>query len=49
LLEGVIGTLRGHGHSVLAPHRLPANDGGISMGQAVLAAYRFESEQTEIA
>jgi hydrogenase maturation protein HypF len=40
LLEGTAGHLRGAGLRVLTPWRLPANDGGISYGQAAVAAAR---------
>jgi hydrogenase maturation protein HypF len=38
LLEGTASLLRGAGLEVLTPRRLPANDGGISYGQAAVAA-----------
>jgi hydrogenase maturation protein HypF len=38
LLEGVSRTLREAGLTVLTPRRVPANDGGIALGQAVIAA-----------
>jgi hydrogenase maturation protein HypF len=38
LLDGTSGLLRGAGLEVLTPRRLPANDGGISYGQAAVAA-----------
>jgi len=38
LLEGAAEALRGAGLAVLTPCRVPANDGGLSLGQAVLAA-----------
>ncbi|HLH64892.1 MAG TPA: carbamoyltransferase HypF [Solirubrobacteraceae bacterium] len=44
LLEAVAGALRGEGLRVLIPSRLPANDGGISYGQAVVAARRCAEE-----
>jgi hydrogenase maturation protein HypF len=37
LLEGVAQALRDHDLEVLSPRRLPANDGGLSLGQAVIA------------
>jgi len=40
LLEGVAAGLRRAGLRVLTPERLPANDGGISFGQAAVAAAR---------
>ena len=40
LLEQVSASLRDQGLLVLSPERLPANDGGISLGQAVIAAAR---------
>jgi len=38
LLEGVAEGLRRHGKTVLLPQRYPANDGGLALGQAVIAA-----------
>ncbi len=38
LLEGTTARLRARGLGVLSPERFPANDGGISLGQAVIAA-----------
>jgi hydrogenase maturation protein HypF len=40
LLKGVAQELREAGLTVLTPRRIPANDGGISLGQAVIAAAR---------
>lgn len=38
LLEGVVRALSGAGMRVLIPRMVPANDGGIALGQAVIAA-----------
>jgi hydrogenase maturation protein HypF len=38
LLEQVDGSLHGAGLRVLIPEWFPANDGGVSLGQAVIAA-----------
>jgi hydrogenase maturation protein HypF len=38
LLEEVVSRLEGHGFAVLVHSRVPCNDGGISLGQAVVAA-----------
>ena len=40
LLEGTTERLAGAGLRVLVPERLPPNDGGISYGQAAVAAAR---------
>lgn len=45
LLEGVSRALRVEGLAVLTPRQVPANDGGIALGQAVIAA-AFRSEWT---
>jgi hydrogenase maturation protein HypF len=38
LLERTVAALEGDGLRVLVPERLPPNDGGISYGQAAVAA-----------
>jgi len=38
LLEGVSQQLQEHGKTVLTPGRYPMNDGGVALGQAVVAA-----------
>ncbi len=43
LLEGVLAGLRAAGLRALVPRRLPVNDGGISYGQAAVAAARTAS------
>jgi hydrogenase maturation protein HypF len=40
LLEGLASALAARGHRVLVPRLLPPNDGGLSYGQAVAAAWR---------
>lgn len=40
LLEGVSSRLRVQGLTLLSPRLMPANDGGLSLGQAVVAAAR---------
>ncbi len=40
LLEGVSRRLAGFGLNVIAPAAFPANDGGVSLGQALIAAAR---------
>lgn len=43
LLEGVTARLERQGFTVLSPIRTPANDGGLSLGQAALAAAQASS------
>jgi hydrogenase maturation protein HypF len=38
LLHAAVGKLEQHGFRVLVHSRVPCNDGGISLGQAVIAA-----------
>ena len=45
LLTTVTGQLESHGFTVLTHSRVPCNDGGISLGQAVVAAARIEHPQ----
>ena len=40
LLEGVVGALRRADVRVLSPEKVPANDGGLALGQAAIAAAR---------
>jgi hydrogenase maturation protein HypF len=44
LLEGTAAALERDGFTVLLPQRLPCNDGGISFGQAAVAAARLRGE-----
>lgn len=46
LLEGVSERLTGLGLDAIAPAAYPANDGGVSLGQALIAAARFPDAQT---
>ena len=41
LLEGLGGALRGAGLRVLSPEKVPANDGGLALGQVAVAAARL--------
>jgi hydrogenase maturation protein HypF len=43
LAESVAAGLERHGLRVLMPERLPANDGGISYGQAAVAARQMSA------
>jgi hydrogenase maturation protein HypF len=38
LLKGLIGQLKAHDFEVYAHRQVPANDGGIALGQALVAA-----------
>ena len=49
LLNTVTGQLEGHGFTVLTHSRVPCNDGGISLGQAVVAAARINHPHTSVA
>ncbi len=44
LLEQTIRRLRESGHPVYGPEQIPPNDGGISLGQATVAAYRIRQK-----
>jgi hydrogenase maturation protein HypF len=48
LLEGVSVALRRGGLRVLAPQRVPANDGGLALGQLVVAAARRTGSGTNL-
>lgn len=40
LADGLLETLTGRGYEVFLPRQLPANDGGLSLGQATIAAFQ---------
>jgi hydrogenase maturation protein HypF len=44
LLEGLMGKLEVGGFKVFAHAEVPAGDGGLSLGQALVAAHRVERE-----
>jgi hydrogenase maturation protein HypF len=48
LLEHVSRGLAGHGLTVLTHARVPANDGGLSLGQAAIAAARSIKAEQEL-
>ena len=45
LMGQVVGLLRGKGFTVYRHRRVPTNDGGLSLGQAVLADRVFKGEE----
>jgi hydrogenase maturation protein HypF len=45
LLEGAVRRLRAAGHEVYWPRRVPPNDGGISLGQAVVAGATLRARE----
>ncbi|HWR67599.1 MAG TPA: hypothetical protein VN416_01125, partial [Desulfomonilia bacterium] len=45
LLEGCVEGLERAGFTVYTHQRVPANDGGIALGQAVVAGYRVMSTE----
>ncbi|MCP4934264.1 MAG: carbamoyltransferase HypF [bacterium] len=46
LLKSVSSDLENRGFNVLVPQKMPAGDGGISLGQAVITAARYQKEKT---
>lgn len=47
LLEGCTKRLQEEGFEVYAPRMVPANDGGVCLGQAVVAAYRVKNAKDQ--
>jgi len=47
LLETTVERLRGLNVDVFWPREIPPNDGGLSLGQAVIAAARLKNDQAE--
>jgi hydrogenase maturation protein HypF len=44
LLEGLLHVLRNQGFTIFTHHQVPTNDGGLSLGQAVIAASRLSNQ-----
>lgn len=47
LLEGALGGLKARGFEPIWPRRTPFNDGALSLGQAVIAAYRSRMQEEQ--
>ena len=45
LMEQVVELLRGKGFTIYRHRRVPTNDGGLSLGQVMLADMAFRSEE----
>jgi hydrogenase maturation protein HypF len=48
LLEGLIETLEEQGLTVFSHQQVPTNDGGIALGQAVVAGPKLSGIQSEV-